>query len=78
MVESQKIENVKRELLGLLTDNFGDVTEKTFSTFYADDTLPIFLSSALTVLADLLGRPKAIGLVNKILAKYQMEEIPNA
>lgn len=70
----EKPNYVKEEITHILSQNFGEWTAKSFNDGYEDQTLPIYLQSAFSLLADLIGKDKAYNKINHVLRKYQMKE----
>ena len=73
----ESVSNIKQDIFALLARYFGEVTEKTFKEFYIDETLPVTIDASVRILQDLIGRPKAITELNRILVRHNMQEISN-
>ncbi len=63
---------VKQEIIVLISQNFGERLGKTFEEINTDQTLPIFVNCAMSILEDYLGKNKAKGELQAILQRHRL------
>lgn len=70
-----KSQKVRDNVVTLLSQHFGEKLGKSFQAANAEDTLPIFMESARVILGEFIGKEKAEGELNQILASQNMGRV---
>lgn len=68
----EKTVAAKEAVIQLIVHHYGARVGQAFHDEYMEETLPIFLHSAVTFLEDFLGKDKAKTQLNQILAQNQV------
>ena len=65
-----KVENVKREIMNILSQTYGDSVGDLFQANRGNEVLPIFVENSYEILKQNMGKYKAAEELDNILSKY--------
>jgi hypothetical protein len=68
----EDIEPVRKEIVSLLSQNYGEKFAGYFEKTYGHEIFPIFTHNCFVVLKDLVGIEKAREELNRVLVKYNV------
>ena len=66
---------IKKEILDLLLHYFGEKVSSSYYHGYAEETLPIYIHNAFSLLISQIGQEKSKLEIDKILVKYSLGSI---
>ena len=71
-MENSSVEIAKKDIIVLLSDNYGEKFAEFVAKTYSTEGFPIFTHDCFVVLRDLIGVDRAREEMNKVLEKHKV------
>ena len=65
-------DSIKRAILALISNDYGEKVGKVFAETTVQDTFPIFLHNSYLLLRDLVGKNKARVQIDSVLDRFNL------